>query len=82
MNLFKEPTVVKKATPDATKPTVVPPEQKVSPPPRGRVSISMPFIFFSFSIVLFFCVSSRMSVYFILCLVGCFDRNFKWFIMQ
>lgn len=46
MDLFKEPTVVKKATPEAPSPTVVLPEQKVSPPSRGRVSIAMSFVGF------------------------------------
>lgn len=63
MNLFKEPTVVKKATPEAT---VVPPEQKVSPPPRGRVSISMPFIVFFFLFQLFSFSVSQAECQFIL----------------
>lgn len=57
MHLFKEPTVVKKTTPETPKPTVVPTEQKVSPSPRGRLSISMFFVGF------FFCLSQLFSFF-------------------
>lgn len=45
--LFKEPTVEKKETPKAPKPTVVPVEKKFSPP-EGIVLVYITVFFFPF----------------------------------